>query len=496
VKYLIVIGLVFTAFAFAEDATTNLEVDKNDKKLLPISRKPASISGKPSSISGKSSSISGKPLSISEKSWPHEEPEWGIAIGRRSASIPFSASKDASVNDFITKYYYEGEYVFLRGTRGGVHFYKQPKYNFSLIANTRFFDIPADMQNEFHGSKIDGGIQLEYFFHPKFPIQYEYLGDFKGHNYWNINLRYAFDYKDFDFKLYSTLRLKNASFNNLYYGLDAFPKSRLNDGTWNWDDLNNNKIGSDYDVSVGIDSRYHVWSNLYLLAQAKVTRLGSKTYHSSTIDSPAQGEYYLGFGLFKDKKRHDELTLPNNEYIRGAYGWGTQSSIAQVLTARSKSDPDNNQMTSFFYGFPLTENVLGSDIELFLTPGFVWHFKSDQQTQFEEYVLAMKAYYTIKWPLRWRFGFAEGLSYTTDIGSIEERDIVDKHHYAQASKLLNYLDFSLDVNLGDITTAKELDNLWLGYSIHHRSAIFEDSSLFGRIKGGSNYNTVYLQWHF
>ena len=34
------------------------------------------------------------------------------------------------------------------------------------------------------------------------------------------------------------------------------------------------------------------------------------------------------------------------------------------------------------------------------------------------------------------------------------------------------------------------------HSKHHRSAIFETASHFGRIKGGSNYNTVYLQWHF
>lgn len=54
---------------------------------------------------------------------------------------------------------------------------------------------------------------------------------------------------------------------------------------------------------------------------------------------------------------------------------------------------------------------------------------------------------------------------------------------------------TLDVNMGDITGAKGLQQLWLGYAIHHRSAIFESSSLFGRSKGGSNYNSVYLQWH-
>jgi len=61
---------------------------------------------------------------------------------------------------------------------------------------------------------------------------------------------------------------------------------------------------------------------------------------------------------------------------------------------------------------------------------------------------------------------------------------------------MNYLDFSLDINLGELFGLKDLSTLWLGYSIHHRSSIFENASHFGRIKGGSNYNTVYLQWHF
>jgi outer membrane protein len=41
-----------------------------------------------------------------------------------------------------------------------------------------------------------------------------------------------------------------------------------------------------------------------------------------------------------------------------------------------------------------------------------------------------------------------------------------------------------------------MNDLWFGYSLHHRSAIFETSSAFGRIKGGSNYNSLYLQYHF
>lgn len=88
---------------------------------------------------------------------------------------------------------------------------------------------------------------------------------------------------------------------------------------------------------------------------------------------------------------------------------------------------------------------------------------------------------------------AEGISYVNEVTYIEQTEMDEKGY--RSSNLLNYLDFTLDLHLGDIFGEK-LDDLWLGYSIHHRSAIFESSSRFGRIKGWSNYNSVYLQWHY
>ena len=70
--------------------------------------------------------------------------------------------------------------------------------------------------------------------------------------------------------------------------------------------------------------------------------------------------------------------------------------------------------------------------------------------------------------------------------------MIDKGY--RPSQLMNYLDFTLDFNLGDLFGAEDLKGLWLGASIHHRSSIFESASQFGRIKGGSNYPSFYLQY--
>ena len=89
---------------------------------------------------------------------------------------------------------------------------------------------------------------------------------------------------------------------------------------------------------------------------------------------------------------------------------------------------------------------------------------------------------------------AEGLSYINQVTYIEGSKLEEDGY--KPSKLMNYLDFSADVNIGDLFHIQSLDSLWFGYSLHHRSAIFESTSAFGRIKGGSNYNSIHFQWHF
>lgn len=406
---------------------------------------------------------------------PDTVKEWGIAIGFRSASIPY-ADIDERVHDFVPKMYYQGKYLFLEGEAGGLRFYQQPNYSTSVIGRYRYFDIPAEKQNEFQGSEIDLGLQFEYKLQHNMPLQFELLSDTKGNFYANTFLRYEIDAGDWELDLNTRLRLKSSDFNNLYYGLGS-------------DD-----IGSDFDVRMGAEVRYHVFSHLYLLGEVNLTRLGSQTSRSDNISSPTQGDLFLGFGLFNDKKNPKPLTLPDNHYLRYSFGWATPSNIGEIIRFNSEKDEYNNRMTSIFYGYPLTETLFDVPIELFLTGGLGYHLESKVQDPILESVLAIKAYYTFSWPLRWRLGFAEGLSYVNEVTYIEATEMEEKGY--EESHLLNYLDFSLDINLGDLVQRENWRKIWLGYAIHHRSAIFEKSSMFGRIKGGSNYNTLYLQWHF
>ncbi|MDX1559093.1 MAG: hypothetical protein R3193_09320, partial [Marinobacter sp.] len=129
--------------------------------------------------------------------------------------------------------------------------------------------------------------------------------------------------------------------------------------------------------------------------------------------------------------------------------------------------------------------------------GVARRFENDLQDDFWEGVLAFKAIFRrFPWSdtVETRFGVAEGLSYAHRIPSIEQEKGDQKGR--RTSHLLNYLDFSLDVSVGDVFGVDSLRNCFAGFSVHHRSGIFASANLYGNVYGGSNVNTLYLEWEF
>ena len=60
----------------------------------------------------------------------------------------------------------------------------------------------------------------------------------------------------------------------------------------------------------------------------------------------------------------------------------------------------------------------------------------------------MKFYYNVKWPIHWRLGFAEGLSYAREVTNLEQREMDLKEY--RASNLLNFIDIRSIYNVGDL----------------------------------------------
>jgi outer membrane protein len=94
--------------------------------------------------------------------------------------------------------------------------------------------------------------------------------------------------------------------------------------------------------------------------------------------------------------------------------------------------------------------------------------------------------------VRTRLGFGVGVSYAQQVPFVELRDQVARGR--NSSRLLNYLDPSIDISLGDLIGIKPMRDTYVGLGVSHRSGIFGNARLFGNVNGGSNYIYSYIEW--
>ncbi|EPZ50503.1 MltA-interacting protein MipA [Bacteriovorax sp. BAL6_X] len=401
---------------------------------------------------------------------------WGIGFGYRNASIPFQV-KDKKVSDIIPLFYYKRGDFQLDGLSAHFTFYRPiKKLNINLMSKYRFFDIPKDTQNTVRGAGFDYGLEAQYIHSTMWRTRAQILTDHSTRTYFTVNTEADLVWKKVFFRPYAYATIRTAQFNNKYYGLDV------------------SNPGPGYEIGTGVKAAIKVYKDFNILTHIKVSALDNETAHTSTIRNQVNTETFLGIGFIDPnlaQKNGYEISkrtkLKSKAFIRTAYAMATPSNLSDILAFHTATDKYNNDMVSFAYGIPMADKLLGANIPVYLLPQYVGHLKSAVQERSNEFALAVKIFIPFHWPTKWRLGLAEGISYADQITYIEEFDISGKGY--RSSKFMNYLDFSIDFSL----EKAGLKYTWLGLMIHHRSAIFESSSMFGRIKGGSNYIGAYIQ---
>ena len=400
--------------------------------------------------------------------------EWGIASALRAASIPYTTSQNDSLLDsYVLLLYLETPLLFLDGTEGGLRLYRDNAWEFAAYGAMHFVDMPRHDTHYFSDDTADLGLMARYRNGP-FHTDLLLLSDPARRPH--AALRAGIDCALGDWRLrpYARLDYKSAAYNSYYYGQERVD------------------VGADVAAEAGIGGRWYVSRNIALLAEAKLRYLGREVAAADTIGSPVQSELYLGAGIFGEHNLNRHRFTPKG-YLRLALGEATPSSFSQIVIGEGERDPNRAHMLSLFYGLPLSRNLFEAGVQSYFSPGFVHHFADDRQPSAQEYVAAFKFYYR---PQNWwlRFGAGTGLSYISRTTYLERR-INAKDGYDHTSHLMQNLDFSFDVELSRLF-GKGWENLWFGYALHHRSGVFESAHQYGQIKGGSNYNTLYLQLHF
>lgn len=183
---------------------------------------------------------------------------------------------------------------------------------------------------------------------------------------------------------------------------------------------------------------------------------------------------------------------PSQYSLRIAYGKASQNDFGNIISGDLGSHPRDLSVTALDGGYLLLKDIYELPFDLYLRSSLSY-FNEDQFKDAYELTLYIKLYYNLNfWGNQVRLGFGEGGSYTNAILETEYFEAQDNGD--NNSKYLNYLDVTLDFDLGKLVRVDALNELYIGYGLKHRSGIF---GLINNVrKGGSNYNTFYIEKKF
>lgn len=187
------------------------------------------------------------------------------------------------------------------------------------------------------------------------------------------------------------------------------------------------------------------------------------------------------------------LSADDNYSLRIAHGKVTNSDFGEVLFFDVKSYPQDLKVTALDAGYLLKRDAFDLPIDFYVKGGLSYFDEAGLQDDIYEGTLYVKVYWNIDFlSNRVRLGFGEGLSYTSDILYVEKVEAIENND--NNSEFLNYIDFSLDFDIGRLVRYEPLKDTYLGVAVKHRSGIF---GLFNNVeKGGSNYVTLSLEKNF
>lgn len=179
--------------------------------------------------------------------------------------------------------------------------------------------------------------------------------------------------------------------------------------------------------------------------------------------------------------------------LRVAAGTVTASTLGEVVFGDVKAHEYNFTVVGLDGGYLLTDKLFDSPVDLYLRGG-ISQFDDSAYTRNDkvyEATLYVKLFYNLDFlSNRVRFGLGDGVSYTSDILSVEYLEDPE----ANKSYFLNYIDLSIDFDLGKLVHYKPMHGAYIGWALKHRSGVF--GLINGVTKGGSNYNTIYLEKNF
>jgi len=422
--------------------------------------------------------------------------ESGVGFTARIEHSPYKGSDRNA--DLLPQFRYDSRYFYLQSDRIGLKLEREAtryelflKRRFEGFATDRVPDSMAGMAQRSSGSDL--GVAARWR-----------LGDgvVYGEAMQNVSeesdgteLRLGYRYERWwtgplRWRPYATLAWRDAKLNNYYYGVRPEEATAERPAY---------EPGAGLNLELGVLAAYRVSAGWQVLAGAGVTRRSSGVSGSPVVEAGTQPYAMVGFMYgFKPDQASELERRPL--IMKLGYGQSSDCDLLPILTLQcgSVNTQDDTSIVVLDIGQVLVRRLNGWPIDLAGFVGFVKHEERGLQPDFWQVNGYFKPYYS---PGPWwndriqmRLGLGAGISYASRIPYGEQRDQALRGR--DTSKLLLYLDPTIDLGIGNLFGAPALRETFLGIGVSHRSGIFGASRLFNSVNGGSNYIYTYVETGF
>ena len=398
--------------------------------------------------------------------------------------------------DVLPLYLYEGEHLYLHSYRAGLKFGFGSDQRLDLFLSNRFESFPVErVPASLAGMsarvpETDFGLSYEQRF-AWAKVFGEVLRDVSGNSggaEWRLGT--GTDRRRGRLKLapYFTLAARDARLNDYYYGVrdsEATPARPAY------------QPGAGVNATLGLNARYDLTDRWRFLAGVYATQWAGGVRRSPIVEDRVQ---LAGFGGFA----YEFTPTPQKDFRDRApltfkllHGKSSTCNLLPIMELRCRSvgTDDQTRVDSFEVGYPFIVSPRELPVAIAWYAGLLRHEERGLQPDFLQLNLYLKAFY---WGFPWservrtRIGFGGGFSYAQRVPFVEARDQAARGR--NTSKLLQYLDPTLDVSVGDLFGAKDLRETYFGLGVSHRSGIFGIGQIFDNVNGGSNYIYTYVEW--
>lgn len=417
----------------------------------------------------------------------------GLGVATRFESSAYRGG--GTRNDLVPLYLYEGERAFIEAYRVGLKLEKSHDTRFDAFVGYRFEGFPYDripaslagMANRGPGVDIGLGYQRHHEWGTLFG---EVLTDAAGGSGGSeIRGGYRYDWKFGKLQLQPQLTLawRDARLNNYYYGVRSSEATATRPAF---------EPGGGVNAELGLSAAYRLSNRWRLIGGVSARHWSSGVRASPIVDKRTQLAAQIGLA-YDFSPEHEAWPTDRPLIVKALYGKSSDCDVAQVMLLKcfSTNTVDQTRVTSLELGRPFVEGLNGWPLDFVGYVGLLRHSERGLQEDSWQANAYIKAYYYgFPWSnsVRTRLGLGVGVSYANRVPYVEARDQLARGR--SSSRLLNYLDPSIDISLGDLIGVKSMGETYVGLGVSHRSGIFGTSRLLGNVNGGSNYIYSYVEW--